>query len=49
MRPFRVIPKFSEWNDIFWNQYEDPVFHKKGTPEELAKAVRPKLEAVLPK
>jgi len=49
MRPFRVIPKYGDWNDVFWNQFMDPLFHKKGTAADLAKAVRPKLEATLPK
>lgn len=48
MRPFRVIPQYGDWNDIFWNQFMDPLFHKKGTAAELAKTVRPKLEATLP-
>jgi len=48
MRPFRVIPRYGDWNDVFWNQFMDPLFHKKGTAADLAKTVRPKLEATLP-
>jgi multiple sugar transport system substrate-binding protein len=49
MRSFNIIPKHADWDTIFWEQFQDPLFHKKGTAEELAKAARPKLEEVLPK
>jgi multiple sugar transport system substrate-binding protein len=48
MRAFNIIPRHTDWDTIFWEQFQDPLFHKKGTAEELAKAVRPKLEEVLP-
>ncbi len=48
MRSFNIIPRHSEWDTIFWEQFQDPLFHKKGTVADLAKAVRPKLEALLP-
>jgi multiple sugar transport system substrate-binding protein len=48
MRSFNVIPKHSDWDTIFWEQFQDPLFHKKGTAADLAKAARPKLEEVLP-
>ena len=48
MRSFNVVPRHSDWDTIFWEQFQDPLFHKKGTVEELAKAARPKLEEVLP-
>jgi multiple sugar transport system substrate-binding protein len=48
MRSFTIIPKHSDWDTIFWEQFQDPLFHKKGTAEELAKAARPRLEEVLP-
>ncbi len=48
MRAFRVIPKHQEWDTIFWEQVQDPLFSKKDTAENLAKKARPKLEAVLP-
>lgn len=48
MRSFNIIPKHAEWDTIFWEQFQDPLFHKKGSAADLAKAVRPKLEALLP-
>jgi len=49
MRAFTIVLRHQEWDTIFFDQFQDPLFHHKGTPEELAKAARPKLEAVLPK
>jgi multiple sugar transport system substrate-binding protein len=49
MRSFNIIPKHSEWDTIFWEQFQDPLFHKKGTAADLAAAARAKLEEVLPK
>jgi multiple sugar transport system substrate-binding protein len=49
MRAFTIIPRHAEWDTIFWEQFQDPLFHKKGTVEDLSKAARPKLEEVLPK
>ena len=49
MRAFRIVPRHQEWDTLFWEQFQDPLFHKKGTAEDLAKAARPKLEDVLPK
>jgi multiple sugar transport system substrate-binding protein len=48
MRSFNIIPKHAEWDTTFFEQFQDPLFHKKGTAEELAKAARPKLEELLP-
>jgi multiple sugar transport system substrate-binding protein len=48
MRSFNVIPKHSDWDTVFWEQFQDPLFHQKDTAENLAKAVRPKLEELLP-
>lgn len=48
MRSFNIIPRHAEWDTIFWEQFQDPLYHKKGTAEELATDVRSKLEAVLP-
>jgi multiple sugar transport system substrate-binding protein len=48
MRSFNIIPKHAEWDTIFWEQFQDPLFHDKGTAEELAAAARPRLEEVLP-
>lgn len=49
MRSFNIIPRHAEWDTIFWEQFQDPLFHKKGTAADLAAAVRPKLEELLPK
>jgi multiple sugar transport system substrate-binding protein len=49
MRSFNIIPKHAEWDTIFWEQFQDPLFHAKGTAADLAKTARPKLEEVLPK
>jgi multiple sugar transport system substrate-binding protein len=49
MRSFHIVPKHAEWDTIFWEQFQDPLFHKKGSATDLAKAARPKLEEVLPK
>ena len=49
MRAFRIVPRHQEWDTIFWEQFQDPLFHQKGTVEDLSKAARPKLEEVLPK
>jgi multiple sugar transport system substrate-binding protein len=48
MRSFNVVPRHSDWDTVFWEQFQDPLFHKKGTAADLAKAARPKLEEVLP-
>jgi len=48
MRSFNIIPKHSDWDTVFWEQFQDPLYHDKGTVADLAKAVRPKLEALLP-
>ncbi len=48
MRSFNIIPRHSEWDTTFWEQFQDPLYHNKGTVADLAKAVRPKLEALLP-
>jgi len=49
MRAFRIIPKFSEWSTIFWEDFQAPLFHKEDTAENLAKDARVLLEDVLPK
>jgi multiple sugar transport system substrate-binding protein len=49
MRGFRNVPKQTEWDTIFWEQFQDPLYHDKGTAADLAKSTRPKLEEVLPK
>lgn len=49
MRSFTIIPQHTDWNTVYWEQFQDPLFHKKGEAAELAGAVRPKLEELLPK
>ena len=46
-RSFRIVPKQSDWDTVFWEQFQDPLFHKKGTAEDLAKQAKPDLEAAL--
>lgn len=48
MRSFNIIPRHAEWDTLFWEQFQDPLFHDKGTAADLAAAARPKLEEVLP-
>lgn len=48
MRAFNIIPRHQEWDTIFWGDFMDPLFHKKGTAAELAPKIRPQLEALLP-
>jgi len=47
MRAFRIVPKHQEWDTIFWEQLQDPLYSGKGKAADLAKAARAKLEAVL--
>lgn len=48
MRSFNIIPRHQEWDEIFWNEFQDPLYHGEGTAQELAQSVRPKLEELLP-
>jgi len=48
MRSFNIIPKHLDWDTTFWEQFQDLLYHQKGTAADLGKAVRPKLEALLP-
>ncbi len=48
MRSFNIIPRHAEWDTMFWEQFQDPLYHDKGTVADLATAVRPNLEALLP-
>jgi multiple sugar transport system substrate-binding protein len=48
MRSFNIIPRHAEWDTIFWEQFQDPLFHEKGTAADLAAAARLKLEELLP-
>lgn len=49
MRGFRNVPRQSEWDTIFWEQFQDLLYHDKGTAADLSKTARAKLEEVLPK
>ncbi len=49
MRAFRIVPKFGEWNTIFWEDFQSPLFHDEDTAENLAADARILLEDVLPK
>jgi multiple sugar transport system substrate-binding protein len=46
-RSFRIVPKQSDWDKAFYDQFQDPLFHKKGTAEELIKQAMPDLMAAL--
>ena len=49
MRSERVIvPQQSDWDKVFFEQFQDPLFHSKGTAADLAAKARPKLEETLP-
>ncbi len=46
-RSFRIVPRQSEWDSLFWEKFQDPLYQGKGTAEELAKSARTELELVL--
>ena len=48
MRSFNIIPRHAEWDTIFWEQFQDPLFHQKGSAADLAAEARSKLEELLP-
>lgn len=50
MRAFYIIPRFLEWNDVFWGQFMNPLLNGETdlTVAELAAEVRPELEEFLP-
>lgn len=47
MRAFRIIPRMAEWDQIFWEDFQDPLFHGEDTVENLAADARILLEDVL--
>lgn len=49
MRAFTIVPQLAAWNDVFWNKFMTPLLNHETdkTAEELAKEVRPLLEAAL--
>lgn len=48
MRAFRIVPRFTEWNTIFWEDFQAPLFHHEDTADNLAADARILLEDVLP-
>src|SRR5690606_33100033 len=48
MRGFNVIPEQPEWDILFSEEFQIPLFYDEGTAEELAPEVRPMLEDLLP-
>ncbi len=50
MRAFHIVPQMSQWNDVFWNKFMGPLLNKETqeSVDQLAKEIRPQLEAVLP-
>jgi multiple sugar transport system substrate-binding protein len=49
MRAFTIVPQLAAWNDVFWNKFMTPLLNHETdkTAEELAKEIRPQLEAAL--
>lgn len=48
MRGFNVIPEQPEWDILFSEEFQIPIFYDEATAEELAPEVRPLLEDLLP-
>ena len=48
MRSETVIPRMDEWNTMYYEQFQDLLFHGKGTAADLAAKARPQLEELLP-
>jgi multiple sugar transport system substrate-binding protein len=46
-RSFRIVPKQSDWDKAFFDEFQDPLFHKKGTADDLIKQAMPDLLAAL--
>ncbi|MDP2989660.1 MAG: extracellular solute-binding protein, partial [Kiritimatiellota bacterium] len=49
MRAPHIFPGYAEWTTVFGDRYNDPLIRGNGTAADLAKQVRPLLEAKLPK
>jgi multiple sugar transport system substrate-binding protein len=47
MRAYRIVPGFSEWNTIFWEDFQAPLFAGEDSVENLAADARILLEDVL--
>jgi multiple sugar transport system substrate-binding protein len=48
MRGFNVIPRQPDWDLLFWEEFQIPIFYDEATAEELAPEIRPELEDLLP-
>jgi len=48
MRSFNVIPDHAEWDTMFFDEFQDPLFHGEGKAADLAPDVRADLESLLP-
>lgn len=48
MRALTTIPRQLEWEDMFWKEFQDPVYHAKSKSGDIAAKVRSDLEALLP-
>lgn len=48
MRGFNVIPQQPDWDLLFSEEFQMPLFYDEATAEELAPEVRPELEDLLP-
>ncbi|HEX2184678.1 MAG TPA: extracellular solute-binding protein [Chloroflexota bacterium] len=48
MRGARVFPKFGQWATLYRGEFEQPALQGSRTVPDLAREVRPKLEALLP-
>lgn len=48
MRSFNILPRHQEWDTVFWEDFQDLLFHDQGTAEDLASQARTELEALLP-
>jgi multiple sugar transport system substrate-binding protein len=46
-RSFRIVPRQSDWDKAFYDQFQDPLFHGKGTAADLARLTMPDLMAAL--
>jgi hypothetical protein len=49
MRGARVFPKFGQWAGMYRGEFERPCLQGKNAVADLAREIRPKLEAFLPK
>lgn len=48
MSAYNIIPRHQEWDEVFWREFQDPLFHGQGTAADLAAEARSQLEDLLP-